>query len=130
MSDEDVPWHPIPFRTNPYVQDQDDTEQELEETGLSLSVDGPTISFLVEGAADRVANGWQDALGGAVDFVQDSLKKTFDPNKKPLFNLLPNKDEPSSSYGSPTAPAYAPTPSIGTSLLIMSFNSGWRLHYP
>lgn len=113
---ENKPWQPTPFRTTPYVKD----EQELEETGLSVTIDDRTFNVLVKGAAERVANGWQDVVNGAADFVQNSLKKTFNPNKKPLeledldlFKFLPTKNEPSSSYGSPDpTPVYAPTPTI------------------
>ena len=55
--------------------------------GLSVTIDDRTFNIFVKGAARKAAQLGRDAVDVAAEFVQNSLRKTFDKHRKPLVDL-------------------------------------------
>ena len=92
-----------------------------------MTVDDRTFNIFVKGAARKAAELGRDAVDVAAEFVQNSLRKTFDNHRKPLIDLedlnlfkyLPQQNDgyeiyevtkPHIRYDEPSH--YAPTPTI------------------
>lgn len=152
--EDNEPWHPTPFRTTPLVKpelqqltgsatadlllnrkdESSDVDLEAtldadpEATGLSVTIDDRTFNIFVKGAARKAAQLGRDAVDVAAEFVQNSLRKTFDKHRKPLIDLddlnlfkyLPKQNDGYEVYEVMSKPHirqdepshYAPTPTI------------------
>ena len=97
--------------------------------GLSVTIDDRTFNIFVKGAARKAAQLGRDAVDVAAEFVQNSLRKTFDKHRKPLvdledlnlFKYLPKLNDGYEVYEVTNNPHirqdepsqyYAPTPTI------------------
>lgn len=108
--------------------------------GLSVTIDDRTFNIFVKGAARKAAQLGRDAVDVAAEFVQNSLRKTFDKHRKPLIDLddlnlfkyLPKQNDGYEVYEVMSKPHirqdepshYAPTPTIAPAgiLFFTNFN--------
>ena len=108
--------------------------------GLSVTIDDRTFNIFVKGAARKASQLGRDAVDVAAEFVQNSLRKTFDKHRKPLIDLddlnlfkyLPKQNDGYEVYEVMSKPHirqdepshYAPTPTIAPAgiLFFTNFN--------
>ena len=104
--------------------------------GLSVTIDDRTFNIFVKGAARKAAQLGRDAVDVAAEFVQNSLRKTFDKHRKPLIDLddlnlfkyLPKQNDGYEVYEVMSKPHirqdepshYAPTPTIAPAGILFS----------
>ena len=105
-----------------------------------MTIDDRTFNIFVKGAARKAAQLGRDAVDVAAEFVQNSLRKTFDKHRKPLIDLddwnlfkyLPKQNDGYEVYEVMSKPHirqdepshYAPTPTIAPAgiLFFTNFN--------